>query len=195
MFERYRGGALLLIVLLACGMRAAAGPALPRFALRDTAGVLHSAREWAQARAIVLFFVTTDCPLANSYTPEMNRIEQKYAPLGVHFYAVQADPSIPEEEVRKHAREFGYEFPALLDPAGVLVSYTGAAVTPEAAVLSPQGELLYLGRIDNLVEAFGKTRYRATETDLRDALDAILAGRPVPRPRTHAVGCFIPKAR
>src|ERR1035438_9079284 len=57
---------------------ALAHPAL-EFALRDTEGVEHHQNEWAQARAVVLFFVTTDCPLSNGYAPEMNRIEQAYA--------------------------------------------------------------------------------------------------------------------
>ncbi len=51
--------------------------------------------------------------------------------------------------------------------------------------------MLYLGRIDNRVEDFGKTRLQATEFDLRDALEAVLAGRPVAHPRTHAIGCAI----
>src|ERR1022692_2640406 len=172
---------------------ALAHPAL-EFALRDTEGVEHHQNEWAQARAVVLFFVTTDCPLSNGYAPEMNRIEQAYASRGVLFYAVQGDTTIPDEEVRRHAREYGYRFPALLDPRQVLARHTGATVTPEAVVLSADGAVLYLGRIDNKVEDFGKTRLQATEFDLRDALDAILAGRTVPHPRTRALGCAITKA-
>jgi thiol-disulfide isomerase/thioredoxin len=172
---------------------ALAHPAL-EFALRDTEGVEHHQNEWAQARAVVLFFVTTDCPLSNGYAPEMNRIEQAYAPRGVLFFAVQGDTTIPDEEVRRHAREYGYRFPALLDPRQVLARHTGATVTPEAVVLSADGAVLYLGRIDNKVEDFGKTRLQATEFDLRDALDAILAGRTVPHPRTRALGCAITKA-
>jgi thiol-disulfide isomerase/thioredoxin len=179
--------AALPIVL---AMAALAHPAL-QFALRDTEGVAHSPNEWAQARAVVLFFVTTDCPLSNGYAPEMNRIERTYAPRGVRFYAVQGDTTIPDEEVRRHAHEFGYLFPALLDPRQVLAGHTGATVTPEAVVLSAEGAVLYLGRIDNKVEDFGKTRVEATEFDLRDALDAVLGGRPVPHPRTRALGCAI----
>jgi peroxiredoxin len=163
----------------------------PDFSLRDTEGVAHTPKEWVQAHAIVLFFVTTDCPLANGYAPEMNRIAQAYAPKGVLFYAVQGDSTVPDEEVRRHAREYGYRFPALLDPLLVLARSTGATVTPEAVVLSPEGAVLYLGRIDNRVEDFGKVRIAATEFDLRDALDAVLAGRPVPHPRTRALGCAI----
>jgi thiol-disulfide isomerase/thioredoxin len=171
-------------------MAALAHPAL-QFTLHDTEGAAHNPNEWAQARAVVLFFVTTDCPLSNGYAPEMSRIEQAYAPRGVLFYAVQGDTTIPDEEVRRHAREYGYRFPALLDPRQILAHHTDATVTPESVVLSPEGAVLYLGRIDNRVEDFGKTRVEATEFDLRDALDAILAGRPVPHPRTRALGCAI----
>ena len=171
-------------------MAALAHPAF-QFDLRDTEGATHSTTEWTRARAVVLFFVTTDCPLSNGYAPEMNRIEQTYAPRGVLFYAVQGDTTIPDSEVRQHAHEYGYRFPALLDPRQILARHTGATVTPEAVVLSAEGEVLYLGRIDNKVEDFGKTRIEATEFDLRDALDAVLAGRVVPHPRTRALGCAI----
>jgi thiol-disulfide isomerase/thioredoxin len=163
----------------------------PQFALHDTGGAVHKQDEWTQAHAVVIFFVTTDCPLSNGYAPEMNRIEQAYAPRGVRVYAVQGDTTIADEEVRRHAREFAYRFPVLLDPQQILSRYTGATITPEVAVLSGEGELLYLGRIDNRVEDFGKTRLQATEFDLRDALESVLAGRPVPHPRTHAIGCAI----
>jgi len=164
---------------------------IPRFALHDTEGALHQPDEWVHAGAVVIFFVTTDCPLSNGYAPEMNRIEETYGPRGVRFYAVQGDTTIPDREVRQHARDFAYRFPVLLDPRQVLSRHTGATITPEAAVLSAGGSVLYLGRIDNRVEDFGKTRLQATEFDLRDALDAILAGQPVPHPRTHAIGCSI----
>src|SRR5580658_1033690 len=180
----------MAVLPVALAMAALAHPTL-QFALRDTEGLEHTPSEWARARAVVLYFVTTDCPLSNGYAPEMNRIERAYAPRGVLFFAVQGDTTIPDAEVRRHARDYGYPFPALLDPRLILAHYTGATVTPEAVVLSPEGAVLYLGRIDNRVEDFGKVRIAATEFDLRDALDAVLAGRPVPHPRTRALGCAI----
>ena len=107
------------------------------------------------------------------------------------FYAVQGDATIAPEEVSQHVKEFAYGFPYLLDPQESLASYTGATTTPETAVLSPSGKLLYLGRIDNRVEDYGKRRVQITQFDLRDALDAILSGKAVPRPRTKAFGCAI----
>lgn len=73
--------------------------------------------------------------------------------------------------------------------------YAGAATAPEAAVLTPAGELLYLGRIDNRLEVLGKQRVQVTEFNLRDTLDAILAGKPVPRARTKAPGCAITRRK
>ena len=105
--------------------------------------------------------------------------------------AVQGDATVPLDQVRAHVKEFGYTFPYLIDPDEALAAYTGAVSTPEAAVLSPQGDLLYLGRLDNRLEDFGKERIRVTEFDLRDALDAVLEGKPVPHPRTKALGCAI----
>ncbi len=152
---------------------------------------MHTRAEWNGKRAVVLLFVTTDCPLSNAYVPELNRIEDAYASRGVAFYAVQGDATISLDQVRKHVKEFAYKFPYLLDPKESLAAFTGATTTPEAAVLSPRGELLYLGRIDNRLEDFGKQRVQITEFDLRDTLDAILAGKPVPRARTKAIGCSI----
>jgi hypothetical protein len=64
-------------------------------------------------------------------------------------------------------------------------------VTPEVAILSPTGEVLYLGRIDNKAEDITHPRYAATEPELRNALDAVLAGRAPKEARTRAVGCAI----
>jgi peroxiredoxin len=178
------------LMLVACAF-AAFPSALPQFSLFDTSGRAHSSAEWTAKRAVVLLFVATDCPLSNSYVPELNRMNSLYTPRGVAFYAIQGDATVPAEKVRAHVREFGYTFPYLFDPTEALASYTGAGTTPEAVVLSPQGTLLYLGRIDNRLEEYGKPRIKITEFDLRDTLDAILSGRPVPHPRTKVLGCAI----
>jgi len=158
--------------------------------LRDTGGGLHDPSEWLKAPAAVLFFVTTDCPIANSYVPEMNRLHERFAARGVRFFGVQADVSIAGPEVAAHAREFHYGFPMLLDPLQELVILAGATVTPQAAVIV-HGKVVYLGRIDDRVADFGKQRYQATRHDLADALEAVLAGRPVEHPTTRAIGCAI----
>jgi len=69
---------------------------------------------------------------------------------------------------------------------------TGARSTPEAIVLGPEGQQLYRGRIDNRFVELGKSRYQPTESDLQEALDAILQGKPAPHPVTRTIGCAIP---
>ena len=180
---------LFTTLTLAYGILMAAAPV--RFELRDTSGVLHSAEEWRGKRAVVLFFTMTDCPLANGYVPEMNRMRASYGPQGVAFYAVQSDNTASDAAVRKYAEEFAYSFPMLNDTRLTLARLAGAKVTPEVAVLSPAGEVLYLGRIDNKVEDLTRPRYAATEPELRNALDAVLAGKAPKEARTRAVGCSI----
>jgi hypothetical protein len=187
-----RGKAATLLLVSAA---AASAGNLPRFSLTDTIGRVHTPAEWAGKRAVVLLFVSTDCPLSNRYVPEMNRMAGAYVPRGVNFYAIQGDATVALDEVRTHVKQFGYNFPYLIDPDESLAAFTGATATPEAAVLAPSGELLYLGRLDNRLEDFGKERVTVTEFDLRDALDAVLAGKPVPHPRTKALGCAITRRK
>src|SRR3954447_7492245 len=167
----------------------------PQFNLHDTNGATHTAAEWAAQKAILLFFVTTDCPVANSYVPEMNRLRDTYSARGVAVYAVQAETTVADDVVVRYAQEYRYGFPLLLDPRQDLVKLANATVTPQAAVLAPDGKVLYLGRIDNRVEDFGKQRPQATHPDLREALDAVLAGKPVPHPVTKSIGCAINRVK
>jgi len=180
-------GAILLVL---SGLAAAAG-GLPQFSLPDTAGRVHTPAEWNGKRAVVLFFASTDCPIANSYVPEMNRIHDAYASRGIAFLVVQGDATIATSAVVQYAKEYNYTFPYLFDPKESLAAFTGATTVPEVAVLSPRGDLLYLGRVDDRQVDYGKQRPQATEADLRDALDAVLAGKAIPHPRTKALGCSI----
>src|SRR5665213_522516 len=182
-------GKLFGILALTCGALSAAAPV--RFELRDTKGAPHTAEEWRAKKAVVLFFTMIDCPLANGYVPEMNRMRAAYDPRGVAFYAVQVDKTVSDADVKKYAQEFGYTFPMLNDPRLILAHLTGAKVTPEVAILSPGGEVLYLGRVDNKVEDLTHPRYAATDPELRNALDAVLAGKAPKEARTRAVGCSI----
>jgi peroxiredoxin len=163
----------------------------PQFALRDVDGVEHRQTEWAGKRAVVIFYATVDCPLSNGYVPEMNRINKEYAGRGVAVYGVETDTTLAAVDVRRHAHEFQFAFPVLFDSRQYLVHLAGATATPEVAVFSSAGELLYLGRIDNRVEDFDAHRNVVTQHDLRDALDAILAGKSAPHPSTKVVGCAI----
>jgi peroxiredoxin len=169
--------------------------AAPKFTLTDTNGGTHTEKEWWKASGVVLYFITTDCPVSNGYVPEMNRIAEDYSSRGVRFYGVIADTDTSFADVQKHAREFAYTFPVLMDPHQILVKFTNADVTPEAAVLEPQGEIKYLGRIDNQVESFGKHRPYATQHELREALNAVLAGKQPAKASAPPVGCSINRVK
>lgn len=169
----------------------AAFAASPAFNLRDTVGVQHTAQEWRGKKAAVVFFIMTDCPLSNGYVPEMNRIRADYEKQGIAVYAAHSNPFIDDAAVKKHVGEFGYTFPVLLDPKLKLARVAGATTVPEVAVFSSSGELAYLGRIDNRMEDITRRRTVATEHELRDALDAVIAGIAPKIARTRAVGCSI----
>ncbi|HWE96604.1 MAG TPA: redoxin domain-containing protein [Tepidisphaeraceae bacterium] len=176
-------------VLLACA--GAGGKGAPALEMRDITGVVRRPLELGDSKAAVIVFISTDCPVANGYAPEINRICKEYESKHVSFYMVHTDPALKDEDARKHAKDFGFTCPVLIDREHELVKRLGATITPEAAVVGGDGVILYRGRIDDLYVALGKKRFEATTHDLRVALDAVVAGRKVPTPRTAAIGCAI----
>jgi hypothetical protein len=93
--------------------------------------------------------------------------------------------------VTAHKREFGYQIAALRDPNHVLVGRAKATITPEAALFDSRGVLRYHGRIDDWYVSFGRARPTPTKHELDEALAAVVAGRPVTKDATPAVGCYI----
>ncbi len=152
--------------------------------------LLNAVTLFPASKPTVLIFIRTDCPISNRYAPELQRLHREYSPR-IAFYLVYADPSETVDGIRKHQADYGYTFEALRDPGHELVKLAKARVTPEAAVFSAQGDLLYHGRIDDLYVDFGKSKRAPTTHDLQDAIDAVLAGKPVRVPETRAVGCFL----
>lgn len=138
----------------------------------------------------VLVFSTTDCPIANRYAPEVQRLAGRFAGP-VRFKLVYPVPADSDAMVREHVSKFGYAIEWQRDPGLALVKRTGVTVTPEVAVLDGAGRLLYRGRIDDRYLEFGKDRPQPTVHDLERALEAITEGKPVPVARTRAIGCFI----
>jgi peroxiredoxin len=162
------------------------------FVLSDADGRTRTAKEWRSARAVALFFLATECPISNRYAPEINRLVSDFEGRGILFYGVHSDPSIDAAAVRQHARDYGFSFPVLMDPTQTLAGRAEVELTPTAVILSPAGELLYRGRIDNRYLDFGKYRDADIKPDLRLALDAVVAGKPVAEPFTKPIGCALP---
>ena len=169
--------------------------AAPALTLKDVDGTFRTPL-WAQGKQpAVLFFITHDCPVANKSAPEIRRIAKNFNGRA-QFTLVYVDPGLTAKELATHRKDFGYtNLTAVHDRQHQLVRAAGAKVTPEVAVFAATGKIVYLGRINNFYEDFGKPRRIITQHDLRDALNALLAGRPAPAPRGKAIGCFIPQLK
>ncbi|MCH2583959.1 MAG: redoxin domain-containing protein, partial [Planctomycetes bacterium] len=171
---------------------AACVPSAPGdLSLMDLDGRPQKPLDLSGVKVDVVIFITNDCPIANSYAPEIKSIIGEYSSRGAGFFLVHVDPDLGLEKAKKHAADFGYENAILRDPRHVLGSELEADVTPEAFVIGKSG-ILYRGRIDDLYADLGKKRRQARTRDLRDALDAVLSGEAVENPTTRAVGCYIP---
>jgi hypothetical protein len=159
--------------------------------LVDVDGPPFDLRQASKGRVHVAVFVRSDCPISNRSAPEVRELCSTYQSKGVDIYLVYVDPREPVEAIRNHLREYEYTCPALRDMKHELAKSTEATVTPEAVVWGRDWKIVYRGRINNQFEDFGKSREKATTHDLRDAIDATLAGRPVAEPVTKAIGCYI----
>jgi AhpC/TSA family len=182
---------LLLIAALFPGVPAIGESA---HALRDIDGVVHGSLEQPSGwKWTLLFFLMSDCPIANQYAPEIQRICDSYGPKGAKCFLVYVDSSMKAADIRKHMQDYKYTgLSAILDGKHELVQKAGATVVSEVAVFAAGADLKYRGRIDDLYAGLGKQRRVVTRHDLRDSLDALLAGKGVPSPVTQAYGCFIP---
>lgn len=141
-------------------------------------------------QATVLLFVSALCPCSAKYDDRNVRLAAEYAPRGVRFVAVNSNSGEQPVEIAAHAQQFHYPFPMLRDEGNVIADRVGAQVTPEAFVLDSKGVLRYHGRIDDNRDAL-----KVTANDLRNALDALLAGKLPPKPEQIAFGCAIARSK
>jgi len=181
------------VALSASGDRIAA----PAVQVRDVNGRVLS--PFAPAgRASALFFVQTDCPISNWYAQTIQRVCRDYESRGVGCALIYEDletassATVLDAQVRTHLQEYRYTgMVAAVDRSRVVAKRAKASITPQVVVVDRAGDIRYRGRIDNAYADLGKPRQQVTAHDLRDSLDAILAGRPVPKPETQALGCYI----
>ena len=158
---------------------------------RDVDGVVRDLFRPAGPAGVVLF-VSSDCPVSNGYAPEIQRICDDARTKGGSCTLVYEDSSIDAAAVRAHRDEYRYrQIPAVIDHDHAIAQRAKATITPQAVVLTPAGVIKYRGRIDDRYLALGKQRRVVTSHDLREAIGAVIAGKPVPHAETEAVGCFI----
>lgn len=180
---------VILAPLTLCTPTLSAAPPTPTLQTLD--GTWINPFGQTPAKAFVFLFLNTTCPIANSYAPEIARLAAEYTPRNIAFFLVYPDPSENPAAIQNHLHDFSLPRPAFRDPSHTFTQYTGATVTPEAAVYSSSLELVYRGRIDNRHINFGQRRPSATKRDLAEAIDSILTGTAIPLTRTPAIGCYI----
>lgn len=164
----------------------------PGWQFRDSVGQMHSPFEDLQTDAIVLVFVSVDCPIANAYQPLLQRMQKQYAGPDFRWFFVYPNPATTAESAEEHARVYSIACPRIIDREHALTRRAGVRVTPEVAVFLRNGKTpAYRGRIDDQYPEFGKKRAAATTHELADALHAVAEGKPVLTAETEAVGCFI----
>jgi peroxiredoxin len=204
MLFRLAALALLLasLALLAGGLVQSAdtdpprtGRKVPDFSLKDPRDQkIVSLAGLKDRKAIVVIFLGTECPLSNAFLPCLATLHEEYAPRGISVVGINANYQDAPERVASHARKYAISFPVLKDVGNKVADQFGARRTPEAFVLSPDGRVLYQGRID---DQFGIGYHRAnkpTRRDLASALDEVLAGKPVSVATTPVAGCLIARA-
>ncbi|TWT36825.1 thiol-disulfide oxidoreductase [Posidoniimonas corsicana] len=185
-------------LLLTCVAALAAPPAhavpTPDFRLPDHLGKEHALSDHAASELVVVAFLGTECPLAKLYAPRLQRLADEFGPRGVAFLAVDSNSQDSLAEIASFVRRHGVEYPVLKDQANRAADLLGATRTPEVFVLDRSRAVRYQGRVDDQY-VVGVKRDEPTREDLREALEELLAGQPVSRPQTKALGCLIGRTR
>ncbi len=177
----------------------AIGSPAPNFALPGIDGHTHKLADYAKAKVLVVIFTCNHCPTAQLYETRIKQLVTDYQGQGVTFVAI--NPNSPEavrldelgytdvgdslEDMKIRAAYRRFNFPYLYDGATQSVANAyGPKATPHVFIFDAQRKLRYEGRIDSSQrESLVKTR------ETRDALDALLAGRPVAVVHTGVFGC------
>jgi peroxiredoxin len=147
--------------------------------------------DFKDKKATVVVFLSFECPNSTGYSPVLADMAKRYTEQGVAFVGICCTEGETAESVAKHAEEFKLGFPVYHDSQAAAVAAFKAETTPEAFLLDHNFVLRYRGRIDDGYAARLKKNLQIKNHDLKNALDEVLAGKPVSRPVTQAVGCAI----
>lgn len=137
-----------------------------------------------------LIFVATQCPISNDYNERMMALVNDYAPRRVDFVLVNSNATEPAEETAKHAKDHGFTVKVWKDHGNKLADQLNAQVTPEVFLFDKSGTIVYHGAIDD-----SRNAANITKKHFREALDAALAGKPVPTAEVKAFGCTIKRVK
>jgi peroxiredoxin len=174
------------------------GAAAPDFELPGVDGKTYRLRDFADAKLLMVVFTCNHCPTAQAYEDRLIQLHQDYQPRGVAVVAISpndplavrldelgyTDLSDSLEEMKLRAEDRGFRFPYLYDGDTQKTSAAyGVIATPHVFIFDQQRKLRYAGRIDDSEVGSVKSH------DARNALDALLAGKPVPVELTKVFGC------
>lgn len=196
---RWLGGLLALALILSHEALRAGEPKpasasaeqlIPNFHLKDFQGKEYALDDFREQPIVVVAFLGVECPLAKLYGPRLNELATHYGSKGVAVLGIDSNSQDSLSEMACYARTHQITFPLLKDPTGAVAQRLGATRTPEVFVLDQRRAVRYHGRIDDQY-ARGSTRPEARQSDLRQSLDELLAGKAVSQPSTEPQGCLI----
>ncbi|MCW5556950.1 MAG: redoxin domain-containing protein [Verrucomicrobiae bacterium] len=172
-------------------MAASDAPVIPNFRLLDQHGVSHELYRLRESRFVVLFVTGNGCPIARHSIPELKALRERFGPQGVSFLLINANSQDSRDEVAGEAREFGIEFPILLDPSQSVARALELTRTAETLVIETGSwTLRYRGAVDDRLD-YGHQKPEATRHFLSDALSDLSDGRPVAVARSSVRGCVV----
>lgn len=160
------------------------------FALKDYNGKEYQLSEFKGKKGVLVIFIATQCPYSNAYNERMVKLYNNYLEKGIQIIGINSNKQESIEEVAKHSKDHSFKFPVLKDLNNVIADRFVAQVTPEAYLLDEKWILRYHGWIDSNHQDESKA-----SKDLRAALDALLAGKEIPKKETKAFGCTIKRVK
>ena len=163
--------------------------------LIDHTGTAATLSQYTSSQWLLLVYLGTDCPISQKYTTTIQQIADGYSAQGVVVAGIFPQPGTTTQQMVQFTGHYQLKIPCFTDPTQQLTNTLKATITPEAVLLSPDGQVVYQGAIDNWYYALGKYRPKATEHYLTTALNQAIAGQAVTQAHIPAVGCFINQAR
>jgi len=189
--KKIMAAAAALVVFLPClGVASVIGTRLENFQLPDSSGKRHSLFDH-RGSVVVLTFWSFKCPVSLAYEQRLRDLQQQYRSKGVVILGIDSNSDESAEAIQKNAASLDIGYPILLDPDGILADRLGATHTPSIFILDRNFVIRYEGMIDNGRKPGDRNR----EAYAEQALDAILAGKPVPVEVTRGGGCSIKRRR
>jgi peroxiredoxin len=186
---------LILITAAAGDLNYGVGDTVSDFKLKNVDGKMISLADYKSSKGVIVIFDCNTCPYSRKYNERIMQLNKKYAAQGFPVITINAnDPEQSDgdsfEEMVDLAKRKGYDFPYLVDETQAVAKSFGATNTPHVFVLKNESgafKVAYIGAIDDSPrDASG-----ASKKYVENAVDALLANKPVSSTKTKAIGCGI----